>query len=161
MCNRSLLDSSREDIESIALLELFRITRITLHCPFHESSSVIFTEWVVGINLLQIGLKRLSMRVTLDLFHEFANTQVFGLFHNCMWQSRHSEVNVYFLELCEETRWLLTNKSPFLIIGFLVFGWIRWESSPSPATSEPNSCIQLSLNEIFGGGRVTHIFSRI
>ena len=37
-CNRSLLDSNKEGILSIALLELFRITRITLHCPFHESS---------------------------------------------------------------------------------------------------------------------------
>ena len=32
--NRSLLDSNKEGIENIALLELFRITRITLHCPF-------------------------------------------------------------------------------------------------------------------------------
>ena len=35
---RLLLDSNKEGILSIALLELFRITRITLHCPFHESS---------------------------------------------------------------------------------------------------------------------------
>ena len=32
------------------------------------------------------GLKRLSMKMTLDLLHEFANTEIFGLFHNCMWQ---------------------------------------------------------------------------
>ena len=37
-CNRLFLDSSIEDILFIALLELFRITRTTLHCPFHESS---------------------------------------------------------------------------------------------------------------------------
>ena len=36
-CNRSLLDSHEERILSIALLLLFRITRITLHYPFHES----------------------------------------------------------------------------------------------------------------------------
>ena len=30
------------------------------------------------------------MRVALDLLQEFANTEVFCLFHNCMWQSRHS-----------------------------------------------------------------------
>ena len=41
------------------------------------------------------------MRVTLDLLHEFANTEIFGLFHNCMWQSRHPEVDVYFLELVD------------------------------------------------------------
>ena len=45
----------------------------------------------------------MSMRMTLDLLHEFANTEVFCLFHNCMWQSRHSEVNVSFLALCEQT----------------------------------------------------------
>ena len=37
-CNRLFLDSNKETILSIALLELFRITRTTLHCPFHESS---------------------------------------------------------------------------------------------------------------------------
>ena len=40
----------------------------------------IFTKWVVGIILLQIVLKRLSMKVTLDLLHEFANTEIFDLF---------------------------------------------------------------------------------
>ena len=48
------------------------------------------------------------MRMTLDLLHEFANTEVFCLFHNCMWQSRHSEVNVCFLALCEQTDGLFT-----------------------------------------------------
>ena len=33
------------------------------------------------------------------------------------------------------------------------FGWICWESSLPPATSESNSFIQLSLKETFGGGR--------
>ena len=37
-CNGLFLDSNKEDILSIALLELFRTTRTTLHCPFHESS---------------------------------------------------------------------------------------------------------------------------
>ena len=35
----------------------------------------------------------------------------------------------------------------------LDFGWICWESSLLPATSESNSFLQLSLKEIFGGGR--------
>ena len=53
------------------------------------------------------------MRVTLDLLHEFANTEVFGLFHSCMWQSRHSEVDVYFLTLCEQINRLFnSNGSP-------------------------------------------------
>ena len=37
-CNRVLLDFNREDILSIALLELFRTTRITLSCPIRRSS---------------------------------------------------------------------------------------------------------------------------
>ena len=37
-CNKLFLDSNKEGILSIALLVLFRITRITLHCPFHGSS---------------------------------------------------------------------------------------------------------------------------
>ena len=174
------------------------------------------TGWVVGVILLQIGLKCLSMRMTLDLLHEFANTEVFCLFHNCMWQSRHSEVDVYFLALCEQTdglfrvspflndlrlrfrlrlcldlnvqntlahnwktglpvlslvlsqpskkrlpiSWALEpdgcsdqTSLPVLTIGFLVFGWVCWESLPPPATSEPNSFIQLYSKEIFGGSR--------
>ena len=47
-------------------------------------SRIIFfefiTKWVVGITLLQIGLKRLSMRVALDLLHQFTNTEVFACF---------------------------------------------------------------------------------
>ena len=37
-CSKRCLDYSKEGILSIALLELFRTTRITLHCPCHESS---------------------------------------------------------------------------------------------------------------------------
>ena len=40
------------------------------------------------------------------------------------------------------------------------FGWIRWVSLLLPATSESNSFIQLSLNDIVGGGRGdTYTFS--
>ena len=39
------------------------------------------------------------MRMTLDLLHEFANTEVFCWFHHCMWQSRHPEVDVYVFAL--------------------------------------------------------------
>ena len=159
------------------------------------------------------------MRVTLDLLHEFANTEVFCLFHNCMWQSRHSEVNENFLAQCEQNDGLSTfnkslrshlicvyvfafvfvfiyklnrhwhttiNMSPCSYIGAfttkqdiffdllgerllthgshrswqLGFGWIRWESLLLSATSEPNSFIQLTLKEIFGGGRGdAHTFS--
>ena len=141
----------------------------------------------------------------------------FCLFHNCMWQSRHSEVNVYFLALCEQTDGLFTFNGShrssmisvyvFVCVFVLIWtfnrhwhttgkhvslffhwcfrsqvrhvfdflstrtGWLlcqnrsscsnSWifgfwlgllEFSPSPATSEPNSFIQLSSKEIFGGG---------
>ena len=37
-CSTQFLDSNWEDIENIALLVLFRTTRITLHCPIRGSS---------------------------------------------------------------------------------------------------------------------------
>ena len=42
----------------------------------------LFTKWVVGIILFLIGLKILSMRVILDLLHDFTNTRIFSLCHN-------------------------------------------------------------------------------
>ena len=51
------------------------------------------------------------MRMTLDLLHELTNMEVFCLFHNCMWQSRHPDVDVYFPKLCEQSGWLSTHKS--------------------------------------------------
>ena len=41
-CNKLFLDSNKEGILSIALLEKLRTTRITLRCPCHEASSLIF-----------------------------------------------------------------------------------------------------------------------
>ena len=79
--------------------EQFYIAHVTNHLLW------FFSKWVVSITLLQIG--------TLDLLHEFANTEVFGLCQNCMWQSRHPEVDVYFLTLCEQIDRLFTsNGSP-------------------------------------------------
>ena len=115
-CSRRCLESSKEGILSIAFLELFHTTWITPHCPFHESSPSI-RHWMGCKTLLslQIGLKCSSMRMTLDLLHEFANMEVFCFFHNCMWQSRHSEVNVYVLAQCEQTDGLIhfQQVSPF------------------------------------------------
>ena len=44
-------------------------------------------------------MKCFWMRMTFDLFDELLNSEMFCFFHNCMWQSWYSEVNVYFLEL--------------------------------------------------------------
>ena len=52
------------------------------------------TELVVGFVLLYTSLKRLSVRVVLDLLGQFTNTTVLSLFHNRMWQSVYSEVDV-------------------------------------------------------------------
>ena len=98
----------KKGIRSIALLELFGITRITLHCPFHESS-LSNRHWMgcrryFAANRLEVLLdeddSRSSSRVR--------EHEVLCLFHNCMWQSRHSEVNVYLLALCEQTDGLST-----------------------------------------------------
>ena len=56
--------------------------------------------------------------------------------------------------LSNRTGWLLTlSNSLRFYTCFFLFGWVCWESSPPPATSQPNSFIQLSLKDIFGGGR--------
>ena len=105
-CSRSLLDSNREDILSIALSELFRMTRRTLHCPFHESLLLIL-HWM-GCRCY-FAASRLEL--LLDLLHEFANTEVFCFFHNCLWQT--SLKSVLFLALREQTDGLSTlHKSP-------------------------------------------------
>ena len=58
-------------------------------------------------------LEELVDEVILDLLHELTNTRIFGLFHNCMWQSRHPEIDVHLVEQCEQTDWLYThNGSP-------------------------------------------------
>ena len=101
-CNKGFLDSNEEGILNIALLELFRITQTTLHCP-NRGSSLSNRYWMGCKHYFvadRIELKCLSMRVTLDLLHEFANTEIFGLPHNCMWQSRHPEVDVSISSSC-------------------------------------------------------------
>ena len=70
---------------------------------------------------LWIGLKILAMRVTADLLHEFTNTRIFGLFHNCMWQSSPSKIGVHLLELCEQTGWLSTHYGSPLSISICIY----------------------------------------
>ena len=56
-------------------------------------------------------LKCPSMTETLDLHYEFANTKNFCLFHNCMWHSTHSEINVHFLAVWQLTDGLIVHSS--------------------------------------------------
>ena len=56
------------------------------------------------------------MRMSFDLLHELSNTEVFCLFHNCMWQSRNSEVNVYFSRAVWTNMLVIHSQvSPFLL----------------------------------------------
>ena len=86
-CNRLFLDSNIEGILSIALLELFRITRVTLHCPFHESSLSI-RHW------MDCRRYFVANRLEVLLGEDDSRSSLRCLFHNCAWKSRHSEVNV-------------------------------------------------------------------
>ena len=63
------------------------------------------------------------MRVILDLLHELTNTEVLGLFHNCMWQSRCSEVNVQLVDRCGRAGWLSNHNGslPSIMICVYVF----------------------------------------
>ena len=196
-----------------AQLEQLHIAHFTNHHFW------FFTEWVEGAAFVFKSAWSARRWGWLSIFiHEFANTEVCCLFHNCMCQSRHSGVNVYFLALRWTNRWIVhfQQVSPCLFdlrlrfrlrlcldlniqqtlahncqqvscsyigafavkqdtfVGFLSTrtGWLLTLSkSPcsnhwifglwlgllgvftTPATSEPNSFIQLSLKEIFGGGR--------
>ena len=102
---------------------------------FHSNHLLwFFTRSVVGITLLQIGLKILMMRVILDLLHELTNTKFFGLFLNCMWQSPpwrtlvHLRVSpllfhllLYFLDgMDTQFLWLLIHLRVF---PFLLSAW--------------------------------------
>ena len=204
-CNKLFLDSNKKHSEHCTFGIVLHNSNIIAHFTNHRFRVV--TEWVVVVILLQFGL------MTLDLLHELQNAEVFCLFHNCMWQSRQSQVTlceqidglftfngslrsylicVYvfvcvlvliwtfnrhwhttgnrslcscmcafavkqdtFVEfLSTRTGWLLCrNRSTCSYNCFLVFGWVCGESSPPPATSEPNSFIQSCFKEIFGGGR--------
>ena len=56
--------------------------------------------------------------------------------------------------LSNRTGWLLTLNRSLLSYNWIFGFWlVCWESSLPPPTSEPNSFIQLSLEEIFGGGQ--------
>ena len=120
----------------------FQYERHSLHCVLgfvsHNSNSstlpmsliifLDFTKWVVGIILLKIGLKILSMRMVLDLLHELTNTRIFSLFHNWMWQAR------FFWSRCPPRQTLRMNRlsvsaqriSPFYRDLHLLLNWSFW-----------------------------------
>ena len=79
---------------------------------------------------------------------QFANTKVFCLLHNCMWQCRHPKVDVYVLALCEQTRWLFINKSPcsnmicvYVFVCVLVLTWTLTDTGTQLENRSPCSFI--------------------
>ena len=70
----------------ITLYFWFCFAQLELLCiaQFADHLLRVFAERTVDVILLQVGLKRSSMRMTFDLFDELLNTEMFCIFHNCM-----------------------------------------------------------------------------
>ena len=64
------------------------------------------------------------MGVVLDLLHELTNTRKFGLFHNWMWQSRYSEVDVHLVKRWGRTDWLSAHNGSHLSIVIWIWVWL-------------------------------------
>ena len=206
-CNKLFLDSYEEGILSIAPLELFRRTQIALHCPCHESSSLILHTMGCRHYFVPDRLKALvdegdsrsssrvrehgSFRLVSQLHVAIQTLWSRRLFPHVVWTNRwivhFQRVAPFYHDLRLRFRlrlWSLSKRStdtlvlsqpskkrlsiswtlerdggsvvtsrPVLTIGLGVFGWVCWELSSCPATSEPNSFIQLTSKEIFEGGR--------
>ena len=93
-------------------LVLFRTTRITPHCPFHGSSPSNFC-WM-GCRRYSAA-SRLEVLLDGDDFRSFSRALERGSF--LFVSQLHVPIltlwiNVYFLELGEQTCWLLTHGSP-------------------------------------------------
>ena len=61
------------------------------------------------------------MKVVLDLLHELTNTRIYGFFHNRMWQSRYSEVDVHLVKCWGWTDWLWVHNGSLRSIGICLF----------------------------------------
>ena len=65
------------------------------------------------------------MSVILDFLHVFTNTKFFGLFHNCMWQSRRPKIDVHLLVLlCEQTCWLSTHNGSLRFVSICIYVFV-------------------------------------
>ena len=114
-CNRLFIGSNEEGILSIALLELFRITRITLHCLFHKSSLLI-RHWM-GCGRY-FAASRLEVHLDEDDSRSSSRAREHGSF--LLVSQLHVAIQAlwsqcFFLALCEQTRWFSTHKSPVLV----------------------------------------------
>ena len=104
-------------VSPIQLLSLYQLIQfLTCTRNLVEIHTAKMVLWGV------VFTKCFSMRMTLDLLHELANTEVFCLFHNCMWQSRLSEVNVYVPRVVWTNRFVVHSQvSPCL---FHLYSWV-------------------------------------
>ena len=144
------------------LLSLLHVTILALwsQCLFPRA------EWTIVHS--QISTFLVWSACTFSSASSFFNLQIQQtLAHNSGWMVVHPQISPV-LEFLVPSR---PNKTSFPIswvkesagcsptglsvLDNRVFGfvWIRWVSKLLPATSESNSCIQLSLKETFGGGR--------
>ena len=106
-CNRLFLDSNTERILGIALLEFSRID---------WNSFALSMSWIIFFDFSLNGMQALlcwksaweclSMRSGSRSSSGVREHEIVCLFHNCMWQSRHCEVDVCFLALCEQNGWI-------------------------------------------------------
>ena len=90
----------RDDLENIYAL-LFRFLGFGFRLAMSN----------VGWPVTQSPSRRGRCCSTQESFVTSVNTLLSKTTWDCMWQSRHSEVNVYFLALCEQTDWLSTHRS--------------------------------------------------
>ena len=100
------------------------------------------TERVAGFVLLWVLLTRLSVRVILDLPDKFTNTTVVNLFHNRMWQSTNSEVDVILVY-----HWLLVILHHELqqTTGFSILSWFVSSSTLKFVRSAQGKLVSRSI----------------
>ena len=133
------------------------------------------TERVVGFVLMKISLKRLSVRMVLNLLDQFTNTRILSIFHNRMWQSRYSEVNVNLVQ-----HWLLVtlrvtcvtaNNGLSSSLMIWVWIWLDWLGTFQIVEQLVHLVVEQLLNPILSSNHVsrrsleeaevTHILFRI
>ena len=82
------------------------------------------------------------------------STIIFGLFHNCIGQSRYSEVNVHLFERCGRTSWLSSHNGSPRSIMIWICVWFCWLGTQCLSNNfSTNSFTQSCLKDIFGGSR--------
>ena len=66
----------------------------------------------------------MSIWVVLDLLNQFTNTRALSLFHNRLWQSKNSEVNVHIESIARDICVTVNNGCPRFMIMIWVWIWM-------------------------------------